>query len=418
MYAFLQNGKLSAGLFSNSEVEGDKRVMRVNGADVMSLTSAKWYYEMGDANGQKQASKYEEYPVSDLPCAKVAIAEDENKDGEIDWNDSAPAYRDIMNYAYGAENIKDMVNYRIVMNFASMAPNPYLATADNIKKVYLATDGLPQAVMLKGYGNEGHDSANSEYADIAEREGGVEDFQNLIKIAHDYNTEIGIHVNAQEIYPEAKSFNDSMIEGPKSYGWGWLDQSVTIDKLWDLSSQARWKRFVQLYDRINNTNHLSIKWPEAVKASRGTVNASKEELKEEAESLEDNMDFIYLDVWYQNAWETRQIAKEINSLGWRFSTEFSGQGEYDSTWQHWSTDAAYGGASAKGFNSSIIRFVRNDQRDSQVLNYPAYGGTADNPLLGGYRLYGFEGWGGDRDYNNYIFQTFNQNLPTKFLQHY
>lgn len=418
MYAFLQNGKLSAGLFSNSEVEGDKRVMRVNGADVMSLTSAKWYYEMGDANGQKQASKYEEYPVSDLPCAKVAIAEDENKDGEIDWNDSALAYRDIMNYAYGAENIKDMVNYRIVMNFASMAPNPYLATADNIKKVYLATDGLPQAVMLKGYGNEGHDSANSEYADIAEREGGVEDFQNLIKIAHDYNTEIGIHVNAQEIYPEAKSFNDSMIEGPKSYGWGWLDQSVTIDKLWDLSSQARWKRFVQLYDRINNTNHLSIKWPEAVKASRGTVNASKEELKEEAESLEDNMDFIYLDVWYQNAWETRQIAKEINSLGWRFSTEFSGQGEYDSTWQHWSTDAAYGGASAKGFNSSIIRFIRNDQRDSQVLNYPAYGGTADNPLLGGYRLYGFEGWGGDRDYNNYIFQTFNQNLPTKFLQHY
>lgn len=83
MYAFLQNGKLSAGLFSNSEVEGDKRVMRVNGADVMSLTSAKWYYEMGDANGQKQASKYEEYPVSDLPCAKVAIAEDENKDGEL-----------------------------------------------------------------------------------------------------------------------------------------------------------------------------------------------------------------------------------------------------------------------------------------------------------------------------------------------
>ncbi|MDU3351112.1 MAG: glycoside hydrolase family 101 beta sandwich domain-containing protein, partial [Clostridium sp.] len=57
-------------------------------------------------------------------------------------------------------------------------------------------------------------------------------------------------------------------------------------------------------------------------------------------------------------------------------------------------------------------------RDSQVLNYPAFGGTADNPLLGGYRLYGFEGWGGDKDFNNYIVQTFNQNLPTKFLQHY
>ena len=32
--------------------------------------------------------------------------------------------------------------------------------------------------------------------------------------------------------------------------------------------------------------------------------------------------------------------------------------------------------------------------------------------------YGFEGWGGDKDYDNYILQTFNQNLPTKFLQHY
>ena len=106
----------------------------------------------------------------------------------------------------GADDIKDLVNYRIVMNFAGMATNPYLETADNIKKVYLATDGLPQAVMLKGYGNEGHDSANSEYADVSEREGGITDFQNLIKIAHQYNTEVGIHINAQEAYPEAKIF--------------------------------------------------------------------------------------------------------------------------------------------------------------------------------------------------------------------
>ena len=418
LYGFLTNGKLSAGLYSNSEAEGDKRVVRNNGADTMSLTSAAWYYELGDNKGQQSASKYEDYPVSELPCTKVAIAGDINEDKTVDWNDGALAFRGIMNIPYGSEKIKDMVNYRIVMNFASMASNPYHTTADNIKKVYLATDGLPQAVMLKGYGNEGHDSANSEYADIAEREGGVEDFQELIKIAHDYSAEIGIHVNAQEAYPEAASFNEDMLQKPFANGWGWLDQSHVIDKLWDLSSQARWKRFVQLYDRINNTNHLSIKWPEAVENSKGTVDASKPELKKEAESLKDNMDFIYLDVWYQDAWETRRIAEEINSLGWRFSTEFSAEGEYDSTWQHWSTDAVYGGATSKGYNSDIIRFIRNDQRDSQVLNYPQFGGTADNPLLGGYRLYGFEGWGGDRDYTNYILQTFNQNLPTKFLQHY
>lgn len=418
LYGFLTNGKLSAGLFSNSEAEGDKRVVRNNGADTMSLTSAAWYYELGDKNGQNKAQNYEDYPVSDLPCTKVAIAADENKDGTIDWNDGALAFRDIMNIPYGSEVIKDMVNYRIVMNFASMASNPYLTTADNIKKVYLATDGLPQSVMLKGYGNEGHDSANSEYADIAERQGGVEDFQDLIKIAHDYGVEIGIHVNAQEIYPEAASFNEDMLQKPFGNGWGWLDQSHVIDKLWDVSSQARWKRFVQLYDRINGTSFYNREWPLAVIDSQGEVTASKEEIKADAESREDNMDFIYLDVWYQDAWETRNIAKEINSLGWRFSTEFSAQGEYDSTWQHWSTDAVYGGASMKGYNSDIIRFIRNDHRDSQVLNYPSFGGTADNPLLGGFRLYGFEGWGGDRDFNNYILETFNQNLPTKFLQHY
>ncbi|MGG7141957.1 endo-alpha-N-acetylgalactosaminidase family protein [Clostridium nigeriense] len=418
LYGFLTNSNLSAGLFSNSEAEGDKRVVINNGADTMSLTSAPWYYELGDKKGQAAAANYEDYPVSDLPITKVAIAADENGDGDIDWNDGALAFRDIMNIPYESEVVKDMVNYRIVMNFASMASNPYLTTADNIKKVYLATDGLPQSVMLKGYGNEGHDSANSEYADIAEREGGVEDFQDLIKIAHDYNTEIGIHVNAQEAYPEAASFNEDMLQKPFSNGWGWLDQSQVIDKLWDLSTQARWKRFVQLYDRINGTDFYNREWPLAVENSLGEVTATKEEIKADAESREDNMDFIYLDVWYQDAWETRNIAKEINSLGWRFSTEFSAQGEYDSTWQHWSTDAVYGGATSKGYNSDIIRFIRNDQRDSQVLNYPAFGGTADNPLLGGYRLYGFEGWGGDKDFNNYILQTFNQNLPTKFLQHY
>ncbi|MBQ8857912.1 MAG: discoidin domain-containing protein [Lachnospiraceae bacterium] len=436
LYAFLTNGKLSAGIHSNSEKEGDKRVERINTADTMSLTSAVWYYESGDAaTGQAQANVYD-YQASELPQAKVAIADgDLNGDGDIDWNDGAIAFRDVMHYAQGTEVIKDTVNYRIVMNFESAAPNPFLVTADNVKKVYLATDGLPQALLLKGYGNEGHDSANSEYADIAEREGGVEDFQNLIKIAHDYNTEIGIHVNAQEAYPEARSFNEAMIS--TSYGtlngngWGWLDQSVVINKLWDLASDARLKRFVQLYDRINETDFYSGDWEEKeyVKDSQGDLTngdgvtavsrtEALELIKADAATREDNMDFIYLDVWYQDAWETRRIAEEINSLGWRFSTEFSAEGEYDSTWQHWSTDTTYGGAGAKGLNSDIIRFLRNDQRDSQVLNWPSFGGTADNPLLGGFRLYGFEGWGGQQDFENYIYGTFTENVPTKFLQHY
>ena len=72
----------------------------------------------------------------------------------------------------------------------------------------------------------------------------------------------------------------------------------------------------------------------------------------------------------------------------------------------------------KGLNSDIIRFLRNDMRDVQVLNWVGHGGAADNPLLGGYKLEGFEGWGGDQDFNNYLYLTFAENLPTKFLQHY
>lgn len=418
LYAFLTNGSLSAGLWSNSEIEGDQRVILNSGADTMSLSSAAWYYERGDKEGQKRTEL--DYPLSELPYAKVCIAGDINGDGELDWNDGALAFRDIMNIPQGSEAIKDLVNYRIVMNFASMVSNPYLTTADNIKKVYLATDGLPQAVMLKGYGSEGHDSANSEYAHIAEREGGVEGFQSLISIAHDYNTEIGVHINAQESYPESKSFNNTMVSNGASNGWGWLDQSYVIDKLWDLGSEARYKRLVQFYDRINGTDFYSGDWDagEYVKESEGTLNATMEQISEDAATRDDNMDFIYLDVWYEDSWETRRIAEQINSLGWRFSTEFPYEGEYDSTWSHWATDAAYGGNTTKGYNSEIIRFIRNDQRDVQVINYPSFGGAADNPLLGGFRLYGFEGWGGDQDFNKYIRETFTENLPTKFLQHY
>ena len=66
---------LSAGLFSNSEAEDDLRVIMNSGADTMSLTSAQWYYEAGDKGGQAQAATYD-YPLSELPYAKVCIAED------------------------------------------------------------------------------------------------------------------------------------------------------------------------------------------------------------------------------------------------------------------------------------------------------------------------------------------------------
>jgi len=41
---------------------------------------------------------------------------------------------------------KNLLAYRIVMNFGSQAQNPFLMSLDNLKKVALHTDNLGQAL--------------------------------------------------------------------------------------------------------------------------------------------------------------------------------------------------------------------------------------------------------------------------------
>ena len=161
---------------------------------------------------------------------------------------------------------------------------------------------MGQAVILKGYANEGHDSGHPDYGDVGERMGGVKDLNTLIKEGHKYNTQFGVHINAQETYPEAKAFNNDFIDRPSSLGWGWLDQSYTINKLKDLYSGSRAKRLDELKTAVPD------------------------------------LDFIYLDVWYQNQWESNRIADQFKDRGWRLTTEFGGSMANYSTWQHWATD--------------------------------------------------------------------------------
>ncbi len=51
-------------------------------------------------------------------------------------------------------------------------------------------------------------------------------------------------------------------------------------------------------------------------------------------------------------------------------------------------------------------------------DYPSYGGAANYPLLGGYNMKDFEGWQGRSDYEGYIRNLFENNIMTKFFQHY
>lgn len=404
MYGFVSNNELSAGLWSNSEYQGthvasyitaggasNTRVMATTTKDgdttSLGLASTAWYYDRKitpTVNGEARTYVVEH---EIMPSAKVVITGDENEDGDIDWQDGAVAFRAIMNNPQGCEVVPELVNYRIAMNFGSMAANPFLSNLDGVKRVYLNTDGLGQGVLLKGYGSEGHDSGHPDYGDIGKRIGGAEDMNTLLTEGKKMGALFGVHVNASEMYTEAKAFDDELSRG--NYGWNWLDQGIGINGLYDLASGRREARFKDLYDQVGN-----------------------------------NLDFIYVDVWGNNtsgaedAWESRMLAREINGFGWRLATEWGPTQEFDSTLQHWAADLAYGGSTSKGENSEVMRFLRNHQKDSWIADYPSYSGAAQSPLLGGLNMTDFEGWQGRTDYENYIKVMFRHNLITKYLQHY
>ena len=405
-YGFVSGNGLSAGLWSNSEHDGttvgntvaggarNTRVLtstqKVGKATSFGLGTAPWYYHRVVTDTKKRTYTVEE---TDMPKMAVAIAGDENEDGTVNWEDGAIAYRDIMNNPYKSEEVPELVAWRIAMNFGSQAQNPFLTTLDNVKKVALNTDGLGQSVLLKGYGNEGHDSGHPDYGDINTRAGGAADMNTLMEKGTEYGARFGVHVNASEMYPEAKAFSEDMVRrnssGGLSYGWNWLDQGIGIDGIYDLASGMRKSRFADLKSKVG-----------------------------------DNMDFIYLDVWGNNtsgaedSWETRKMSQMINQNGWRMTTEWGAGNEYDATFQHWAADLTYGGSGMKGENSQVMRFLRNHQKDSWVGDYPSYGQAANAPLLGGYNMKDFEGWQGRNDYAAYIRNLYTHDVSTKFIQHF
>lgn len=406
MYAFISNSEMSAGLWSNSENEGSAKAVGVSGGShntrVMATTeekdgyvslglgSTKWYWHREEQDSKGTWHLVDE---TDTPQAKVTIAGNVNGDEEIDWQDGAVAFRDIMHNPYKSEEVPELVAYRIAMNFGGQAQNPFLTTLDNVKRVSMHTDGLGQSVLLKGYGNEGHDSGHPDYADIGERIGGAEDMNTLMTKGAEYGAKFGIHVNAGEMYPEAKAFSEDLVRrdanGNLRYGWNWIDQGIGIDSVYDLGMGLREKRFDELEEKVRQ-----------------------------------NLDFVYVDIWgnktggSDDSWQTRKLSKEINDNGWRMATEWGSANEYDSTFQHWATDLTYGGYKLKGENSEVMRFLRNHQKDSWVGDYPSYGGAAMAPLLGGYNMKDFEGWQGRNDYDAYIKNLYTHDLTTKFIQHY
>ncbi len=417
--AFVYNDRLSAGLSSNSAyaargTAGDQCYpVRVqfdakDGGSTASigLGSTLWYYDYditnsehgGDVKLSDTQLPREKRIIAplDMPYAKVVITGDMNGNRKVDWQDAAIAYREtVMHIPAGGEGVANSVNLRISMNFGSMATNPFLIALDNVKRVAAHTDGLGQFVLLKGYAGEGHDSNHPQYDNIGVRMGGSKDMLTLMREGGELGAIFGIHTNASEFYAEAiEEDNQVRRDSPGGnihYGWNWLDQGIAINGVYDFASGLRASRWDRLFNIVKGYPFV-----------------------------------VYVDVWGNNtsgtedAFMTRALSNEIvGHENWRIAQEWAWANPYESTFQHWVTDYTYGDYGQKGkLNSNVLRFILNQYKDSFPPDFANYGGASNAPLLGGPAMQGFEGWQGDGEYNLSIYNTYNQMIYTKFLQHY
>lgn len=252
----------------------------------------------------------------------MAIADDQNGDGMVDWQDGAIAYRGIMEIPQGSENIKNNVVSQIAFNIASQPTHPFLRTLDEIKKSYLYTDGLGQDIMLKGYQDQCHDSAHPDYGDnYNEGAGGLDDLKTLVEESKKYNTNIGVHINQTKMYPEAENFRWDLTKD-LTPAWKWLDQSYKIDATKDLVDESFQKRIDKLQKDVPDLTAL------------------------------------YVDVYFDRGWNAYQVAKTINDAGWAVYTEYSGYFWSNFIWHHHSAEYD------SGIDSSILQFIYNPYMDN------------------------------------------------------
>ncbi|MFG2503341.1 endo-alpha-N-acetylgalactosaminidase family protein [Streptomyces sp. NPDC048441] len=377
-YALVNTGQLAAAVESNSTddkpggatgQDGARFWHRAtkgdDGATRVGVWSGQWVNRGADAPEPAKGD--------DLPWAKVVVTPDANGDKRVDWQDGAVAFRDtIATKPKGSAGTPDRVITHIPFNFASQAQHPFLRTLDDVKRVSLATDGLGQQAILKGYASEGHDSAHPDYGgNINKRAGGLTDLNKLLREGKKWGATFGVHVNATEAYPEANAFDEKLVDKTRP-GWNWLNQSYYMDQRRDINSGDLASRFKQL-----------------------------------RQETDPNLSLIYIDVYYTHGWIAEQTAKAVKAQGFNLATEWADKFERDSLWSHWANDLDYGPKTNKGLNSQIIRFIRNSEKD--IWN-------ADS-VLGQTAIDEFEGWTGENDWNAFYDNVWQHDLPAKYLQH-
>lgn len=376
-YAVVATDGLAAGIECNAVVDKPTTAATNtwdNGRFWHQVLVKDGYTETGFAPGEftYRPATAPVTATQELPHATVILTRDRNGDGKVDWQDAAIALRDIVVTPLGADTQHLRVVPHIPFNFASQATNPFLATLDNVKRIHLATDGLRQYTLLKGYQSEGHDSAHPDYGgNYNTRTGGLADMNALLDKASRWNSDFAVHVNATESYPVANAFSDTLVD-PANKQWDWLDQSYRIDPRRDLVSGDIVKRFAQLRSEAHP-----------------------------------GLNMLYIDVFRESGWNSDGLQKALRDQGWQVTTEWGHGLERSSLWSHWATEVDYGGDTSRGINSQLIRMVRHHQKDVFADKWP---------LIGTTRTGNFEGWVGKTDWTTFYDQIWTTNLPAKFLQ--
>lgn len=304
-YAFVGNGALTASIITNATVQGtsgnsswnNRLTTSVTGTSTRtaSVGSNTWLVHPANASDSR-VTTYE------MPKVTVLFAQDRNSDGAVDWQDAGIRYREVDEVRLGAERVAERVVSRIPFNFASQATNYFDLTLENTQRIANQTDGLGQYVLNKGFGSEGHDSANTDYGgNYNERAGDLADLNNLVDVGATLNADMSVHVNATEIYPQANSFDEAILDGsaPWSPGWSWLDQSYYINQQKDLGTGMVLDRFQQLRDEVPGLSG------------------------------------VYIDVYYSNGWVAEGLANELHDMDLEIATEWGDKFVDNAVWAHW-----------------------------------------------------------------------------------
>lgn len=376
-YGVLSTEDLAAAIESSSvvdevaDVKGSSwenaRLWRVVGAD----DDGTW---CGLAPGQftYRAVGSSESDTEPLPRASVVVTTDRNGDGVVDWQDAAIALRELLPERIGGDSQHLRVVPHIPYLNSSISENAFASLLENVKRISLATDGLGQFTLVKGYQHEGHDTAHPDYAgNYNERAGGLEDLNLLARAGKRWNSQMGVHINCTEAYPEAHAFSEELVD-TSQLGWNGKDQSYLIRSRDDLH--------------------------------RGDIRSRLEDLRRE---VDEGLELLYIDVYRQSGWPSDRLQRHMRDQGWIVATEWGHGFERSAVWSHWATDTKYGADTSRGINSELVRLATNHERDV----------FADRePLLGVPRTFDFETWQQRTDWNAFLADVWNNNLPAKLLQ--